>query len=160
MTVDPTTLTKLDELMTAIRTYGDPHRAGGEWKQAFKLLQKTDLPSARVSHAVGMRDVALLTELIAQLRNPAAPEPSPPAVDVPSMETCRLAMRAFRKRLEFTRLDDESRISSHNPLSRGEESQIAAINPPIEWPQSVWQELVRQGRLRSVGHGCYALAEE
>ncbi|HAK97134.1 MAG TPA: hypothetical protein DCM87_19630 [Planctomycetes bacterium] len=90
---------------------------------------------------------------------PAAPPP-PPDADVPSTETCRLAMRAFRARLAFTRLDDESRVCSRNPLSKGEASSIAAINPPIEWPKSVWQELVRQGRLRYMGNGCYALPEE
>ena len=162
MTIDPTALTKLDALLAAIRAYEDPRRAGAEWKQVYKLLEKTDLPSARVTHAVGMRDVAQLAELIEQLRAPPAPAPetAPPSADVPSAETCRQAMRAFRKRLAVTRLDDESKISSRNPLSKGGETRIAAINPPIEWPQSVWQELVRQGKLRYAGHGCYELAEE
>ena len=35
----------------------------------------------------------------------------------PSAETCKRAMRAFRKRLAFTRLDDASRFSRHDPLS-------------------------------------------
>lgn len=162
MPIDPTTLAKLEELMAAIGACGDPRRAGTEWKQLYKLLQKTDLPPARVSHVVGMRDVAQLAELIGLLREPAAaaPSPPPPSADAPSRETCRLAMRAFRARLALTRLDDESRIGSRNPLSKGEASSIAAINPPIEWPKSVWQELVRQGRLRYMGNGCYALPEE
>lgn len=159
MAIDPTAMAKLDELLTAIRAYEDPRRARGEWKQVYRLLQKTDLPSARVTHVVGMRDVVQLAELIDQLRAPEGAT-KPPAPDAPSAETCRQAMRAFRKRLELTRLDDESKISSHNPLSKGGESRITAIAPPIEWPQSVWQELVRQGRLRYVGHGCYELAEE
>jgi len=161
MPLDPTTLAKIEELMAAIGACEDPRRAGTEWKQVYKLLGKTALPPARVSHAVGMRDVAQLAELVAQLREPApAAPPPPPDADVPSTETCRLAMRAFRARLAFTRLDDESRVCSRNPLSKGEASSIAAINPPIEWPKSVWQELVRQGRLRYMGNGCYALPEE
>ena len=160
MTGVPTTLTKLDELMTAIRGYDDARRAAGEWKQVYRLLQKTDLPAARVTHVVGMRDVAGLTELIDQLRAPAAAV-SPPQPDTPNAETCRRALRAFRKRLALTRLDDESQISSHSSLSRGVDSRIAAaIIPPREWPESVWQELARQGRLRYIGDGFYELPKQ
>jgi hypothetical protein len=159
MTSDPTTVTKLDELMTAIRGYDDPRRAAGEWKQVYNLLQKTDLPSVRVTHVVGMRDVAGLTELIDQLRAPAAAV-APPQADAPDAETCRRAMRAFRKRLALTRLDDESQISSHSSLSKGADSRVAAIIPPREWPESVWQELGRQGRLRYIGDGFYELPKQ
>ena len=159
MTSDPTTVTKLDELMTAIRGYDDPRRAAGEWKQVYKLLQKTDLPTVRVTHVVGMRDVVQLTELIDQLRAPAVAA-GPPHADAPSEETCKRAMRAFRKRLALTRLDEESKISSHSPLTKGADSRIAAIVPPIDWPESVWQELVRQGKLRYIGHGFYELTNQ
>jgi hypothetical protein len=160
MTSDPTTVTKLDELMTAIRGYDDPRRAAGEWKQVYHLLQKTDVPSARVTHVVGMRDVVRLTELIDQLRAPAAAA-GPPHADAPSEKTCNRALRAFRKRLTLTRLDEESQINSHNPLSKGTDSRVAAaITPPIEWPEAVWQELVRQGRLRCIGHGLYELTKQ
>jgi hypothetical protein len=69
-------------------------------------------------------------------------------------------MRAFRKRLSLTRLDEESQISSHSPLSKGTDSRVAAVIPPIEWPESVWRELVRQGRLRYIGHGLYELTKQ
>jgi len=160
MTSNPTTVTKLDELMTAIRGYDDPRRAATEWKQVYNLLQKTDVPSVRVTHVVGMRDVVQLTELIDQLRAPAVAA-GPPHADAPSEETCNRALRAFRKRLALTRLDEESQINSHNPLSKGTDSRVAAaIIPPIEWPESVWQELVRQGRLRYIGHGLYELTKQ
>ena len=150
------TIAKLDELLTVIRGYDDPRRAGGEWKQVYRLLQKTDLPAARVTHVVGMRDVVRLTEMIEHLRAPASASAPP---DVPSAETCRRALRAFRKRLALTRLDDESRINSHSPLSKGADSH-AAIVPPSDWPESVWQELVRQGKLRYIGHRCYDLTKQ
>ena len=158
MTGTPTTIAKLDELLTAIRGYDDPRRAGGEWKQVYRLLQKTDLPAVRVTHVVGMRDVVRLTELIEHLRAPASASAPP---DAPSAETCRRALRAFRKRQALTRLDDESRINSRSPLSKGAASHAAtAIVPPSDWPESVWQELVRQGRLRYIGHGCYDLTKQ
>ena len=153
MISDPTTVAKLDELMTAIQGYDDPRRAAAEWKQVYKLLQKTDLPADRVTHTVGMRDVAQFSELIDHLRSPAAASAPPP--DAPDGETCRRAMRAFRKRLTLTRLDEESRISSHSALSKGANSRMTAVIPPTDWPESVWRELVRQGKLRYVGDGFY-----
>ena len=159
MTCDPAAMTQLEELKTAIQGYDDPRRAGSEWKQVYKLLQKTDLPSPQVSHVVGMRDVAGLLELIDQLRAPQA-APSPPDPDAPDPETCKKALRAFRKRLAVTRLDDESRLGGHSGLTSGGKSGITAIAAPIDWPKAVWQELVRQGKLRFAGQGCYELTEE
>ena len=166
MPIEPDTLAQIDALVAAIRGCGDPRRAGAEWKQIFKLLEKSDVPRGPFAHAVGMRDVEGLAALLAQHAVPCAalPPEEPQAAETPdgafSATTLRQAMRAFRARLAVTRLDDESRISSHNPLSKGEASRIAAIVPPAEWPKPVWQELVRRGRLRYAGNGCYELAQE
>jgi hypothetical protein len=160
MAIDPTTVARLDELATALRGYDDPRRAADEWKQVYRLLQKTELPPGRVTGVVGMRNVAGLAELIEQLRAPDAAAAAP-NVDAPSAETCKQALRAFRKRLAISRLDDESKISRHSSLSKGADARVStAIIPPNEWPESVWQELVRQGRLRYIGYGLYELAKE
>lgn len=149
---DPAVVTKLDELLAAIRKYDDPRRAGSEWKQALALLRKTDVPAVTATNIAAARDVVRLAATIEQLRAPA------PAVDpnAPDADTCREAMRAFRKRLSLTRLDDESRLG-HSPLSKGDQPGITSISPPVEFPQEVWTELVRQGRLKHVGHGLYEL---
>ena len=153
MTSDATVVSQLDELRIAIQGYDDPRRAASEWKQVYKLLSKTELPSDRVTHIVGMREVAQLADLIDQLRNPIAE--SAPQGELPSRETCRRALRAFRKRLTLTRLDEESKIGGHSALTSGADSRMSAIVPPSEWPDCVWQELVRQDKLRYVGHGFY-----
>jgi hypothetical protein len=158
MTCEPTTLAKLNELLAAIGGYDDPRRATSEWKQVYKLLQKTDVPPGRITSMVGMRDVARLTEVIAQLAAPETHEPAP-AVDVPDSETCKKALKAFRKRVSVTRLDDESAIG-RSPLSKGASSGPLAISPPIEWPGEVWRELVRQGKLRDAGGGFYELPKQ
>ena len=56
------------------------------------------------------------------------------------------AMKAYRKRLKVTRRDDESR-GSHGPFSGGAVSGVMGIRPPAQYPQAVWDELVRLGRL-------------
>ena len=161
MTSDPTTVMKLDELLAAIRGYDDPRRAGIQWKQVYKLLAKTDIAPNRVSGVVGMRDVVRLAEMIDRLRAPPAEAATVGApAGIPDAETCRRALRAFRKRSALTRLDEESKINSHSPLSKGANALAAAIVPPDEWPVSVWQELVRQGKLRCIGHGFYEMVRQ
>ena len=77
----------------------------------------------------------------------------------PSKEDLKRAFKAFKKRLKLTRLDAESSIAG-GPLSSGRSSGIVAITPPHEFPQAVWDELVRQGRLKPSGRGMYELTEE
>ncbi|HEX4591438.1 MAG TPA: hypothetical protein VH120_15995, partial [Gemmataceae bacterium] len=72
------------------------------------------------------------------------PAPQPPAE--PTREQLKGAMKAFKRRLKFTRLDAESQLSK-NPLSTGRGHGIVAIVPPVDYPQYVWDELVRQGKL-------------
>ena len=82
-----------------------------------------------------------------------APTPEPP-----SKEELRLAMKAFRKRLKLTRLDDESRMG-YGPTSSGQRSGIVAIRPPDQFPDAIWQELAKQGKLKRDRGGLYSLVE-
>ena len=65
------------------------------------------------------------------------------------------AMNAFKRRLKMTRLGDES-SSSRGAFSGGKVSGIAGITPPRDFPQEVWDELVRQGRLVE-SNSCYSM---
>jgi hypothetical protein len=76
----------------------------------------------------------------------------------PSHEELKHALKAFRKRLKLTRLDEESKIG-RNPVTSGRSSGIVAISPPAQFPQAVWDELVRQGKLKHAGRGTYELVE-
>ena len=69
------------------------------------------------------------------------------------------AMKAFKKRLKLTRLDDESKVG-HGPMTGGSRSGVVAIPPPNRYPPEVWEELVRLGRLRRAGHGLYELPDK
>lgn len=80
-----------------------------------------------------------------------ATEPSPP-----SPEELKAAIKAFRKRLKLTQLDDQSRIG-RGPMSGGRVSGIVAITPPDQFPPAVWEELARQGKLKRAGSGTYEL---
>ena len=75
----------------------------------------------------------------------------------PTPEELRNALKAFKKRLKLTRLDDESSLG-RGPLSGGKSSGIVAITPPHQYPRAVWDQLVAQGRLKYAGQGMYQLA--
>jgi hypothetical protein len=85
----------------------------------------------------------------------AEPEPSSP-LGSPTAEELRNALKAFKKRLKLTRLDDESSLG-RGPLSGGKSSGIVAITPPNQYPRAVWDQLVAQGRLKYAGQGMYQL---
>jgi len=84
----------------------------------------------------------------------SVPQPDPAV----RKEELRLAMKAFRKRLKLTRLDDESRIG-HGPMSGGGKSGVVAITPPSQFPKDVWEELTEQGKLKRAGRGIYELVD-
>ncbi len=151
MTADAT-LTKLGELLAAIQTYDDPRRASAEWKQVYRLLQQTSLESRDYQGVVGMRDLGALAQLIEKLAVPAPAAPEHAFDEA----TLRHALQAFKRRAKLTRLDDESTLG-RSPLTKGANSALGAITPPTEIPDDVWQELVRQHRLRYLGHGLYEL---
>jgi hypothetical protein len=84
----------------------------------------------------------------------AAPQGTP--TETTSPDVLKAALKAFKKRLKLTQLDDASRIG-RGPMSSGQKSTIDGITPPDQYPRSVWEELVKQGRLKHASHGMYAL---
>jgi len=76
----------------------------------------------------------------------------------PTPQELKSALKAFKKRLKLTRLDAESSLGG-GPLSSGRNSAITAIMPPNQFPQAVWDELVRQGKLKRAGGGTFELLE-
>lgn len=86
-------------------------------------------------------------------------EPATPAPGTPSPQELKLALKAFKKRLKLTRLDAESKIGV-GPMSSGANWGIVAIMPPNQYPRTIWEELVRQGKLKNAGQGMYSLVEQ
>jgi hypothetical protein len=66
------------------------------------------------------------------------------------------AYNAFKKRWKLTRLDQESRIG-RGPMSSGQKSTIAGIVPPDQFPKAVWDELVKQNKIKRAGQGFYSM---
>ena len=84
---------------------------------------------------------------------------APESPNVPTREQLKAAFKAFRKKLKVTRLDAESALN-YQPTSSGKKFDIVAITPPQQYPKAVWDELVKQGKLKHAGQGTYEIVEE
>ena len=69
----------------------------------------------------------------------------------------KAAFTAFKKRMKLTKLDDESRLGGGRPTTGGKKSGVVGIVPPREFPREVWEELAKQGKIRDMGGGFYAM---
>ena len=86
------------------------------------------------------------------------PLPTPPPSAAPTPEVLKGALKAFKKRIKLTHLDKESGKMG-GPLSSGKLSNVVAITPPSQFPRAVWEELVKQGKLKYDGYGLYKLGD-
>ena len=85
------------------------------------------------------------------------PSETPPPSGGPTPQELKQALKAFRKRLRLTQLDEESKLGG-GPLSHNR-ARIVAITPPNQFAPAVWEELVKQGKLKKAGGGTYELVE-
>ena len=74
-------------------------------------------------------------------------------------ETLQRAVKALKKRLKLTRLDDESKLG-HDAMTRGGGSGIVGVRPPQQYPEEVWRALEAKGRVRIDRHGLVELIEQ
>ena len=64
-------------------------------------------------------------------------------------EELRKALKAFKKRMKLTQLDDDSKLG-HSPLT-GKRETVVAIQPPTGFGREVWEELAEKGFLKRDG---------
>lgn len=70
-------------------------------------------------------------------------------------EELKRALKAFKKRLKLTKLDEESGLSRGG----GKKSGITGISPPSGHPPGIWEELVSKGKLKRDMGNTYSLVE-
>ena len=135
--------------------------AGPQWGAMHKLLLKAKVDPAVIMRLVANRDASGLAILVRWLRGEEVAVVAPPETHSEPVdpEMVKSALRAFRKRLKFSRLDAESRLGV-GPMSSGKKNEIDAIIAPREFPVAIWEALVAAGKLRREGGGFYALVHD
>ena len=155
------------ESLCALREALEGPEAGPNWGAAHKLLVKAGVPVASITPVIIGRDLTAFDQLVAGLKGEETPsteesseasapeEDAVPAEAIPT-ETLRKAMKAFRRRLKLTKLDQESKLGV-GPMSSGRTAEFESIIPPHEFPAAVWKALAADGRLEDTGRGFYKL---
>ncbi len=72
-----------------------------------------------------------------------------------SEDELKKALKAFKKRLKLTQLDDDSKLG-RSPLTGGK-TTVLSIQPPSGFGREIWEELAEKGFLKPDGGGFYAL---
>ena len=151
-------LEKLRQVVDEIQANTDPLKLQGHWDLAVRLISRFPVDQVAAMDAYKAKDFAAFDALVRSVEAPPKKDDRT-AEPVEVTHEMREALKAFRKRLKLTRLDDESRLGS-NKLSGGRHSQIDAIVPPNEYPEKVWKDLARAGVLRHTGQGFYELVPD
>ena len=72
-------------------------------------------------------------------------------------EELRKALKAFKKRMKLTQLDDDSKLG-HSPLTASK-AKVVSIQPPAGFGREIWEELADKGYLKRDTSGFYELVE-
>ena len=140
-------------LHTALARALEEIRSGGEdaglvkAERALRLARDDDpeIEDSDAGVAVVLHEAEELARLVTGWQAGTIPLP---AADKAILKR---AMKAVQKRLKLARLDDESALGGRG-LTSGRHSSISAVRPPDQYPREVWDLLIRQGKLRDIGH--------
>lgn len=146
---------KIRDTESKLRAADDPVRQLEHWTLLERLLGRMPVDQAQLKQILADRDMAGLDEMIQRLENPDAFKKQEPLPEYTQAEL-NDALRAFRHRLKYMKLDQESQISQREVTS-GKKADIGAIQPPgpSEFDPRIWKALVKKGMLVDEGRGFY-----
>jgi hypothetical protein len=146
---------KIRDTETKLRGATDPVRQMEHWALLERLLGRMPVDQGELKRIVKERDMPALDAMIQHLENPEAFKKEETLPEYSQTELNE-ALRAFRHRLKYMKLDQESQISQRD-LTSGKKADIGSIQPPgpSEFDPRVWKVLVKKGMLVDEGHGFY-----
>jgi hypothetical protein len=141
----------LTDVVARLQAGAAPEKAWAEASRALAAAKEED--DVELYVAVEERDLDALRAIVRQWASGERP------LVEHDREVLKRALKAFRKRLKLVQLDSESSVG-RGPMSAGRHSGIVGVRPPDQYPQEVWDELVRQKRLVASPGGVYELPPE
>lgn len=147
---------KIRDTETKLRAESDPVRQLEHWTMLQRLLSRMPVDQQELKRICEDRDAIGLDAMITRLEDPEAfRQPEEPLPEFTQNELNE-ALRAFRHRLKYMRLDMESQISQRE-VTTGKKADIGSIAPPgpSEFNPKIWKVLVRKGMLVEEGRGFY-----
>ena len=146
---------KIRDTEKKLRSSTDPVRQLEHRTRLERLLGRMPVDQGELKRICEQRDSVGLDDMITRLENPEALKKEEPLPEFTQTEL-NDALRAFRHRLKYMRLDQESQISQREVTS-GKRADIGAIQPPgpSEFNPKIWKVLVKKGMLVDEGKGFY-----
>ena len=141
----------LTDIVAQLQFGNAPDKAWEEAQRALAAAKEED--DVELYVAIDERDFETLRKIVGQWASGERP------LVRHDRDVLKRALKAFRKRLKLVQLDSESSVG-HGPMSAGRHSSIVGVRPPDQYPQEVWDELVRQKRLIAGSGGIYELPPE
>lgn len=147
---------KIRDTEQKLRAQSDPVKQLERWTLLARLLGRMPVDQAELARITKERDSIGLDVLISKLENPDAFKAKEEPLPEYSQKELNEALRAFRHRLKFKKLDDESKISQRD-VTTGKKANIDSIQPPgpSEFDPRIWKALVKEGMLVEEGRGFY-----
>lgn len=147
---------KIRDTETKLRSETNPVRQMEAWGMLERLLGRMPVDKSELTRVLKERDSIGLDVIISRLEDPDTFKPK--EVPLPEYSQAELndALRAFRHRLKYKKLDDESKISQRD-VTTGKAANIDSIVPPgaSEFDPRIWKALVKEGKLEDAGGGFY-----
>jgi len=175
----PQLVKEIDAALARLES-SEPAAAGPHWGAMHKLLLKAKVDPHALMRMVGARDLGELRRAVARAKGEAVEDAAGvsgaaggagaavaagaagaggAAAQEFDVALLQEALRHFRKRLKLSQLDADSRLG-HGPTSGTGQYRIQSMVPPRDYPQAVWEALVRAGKLRREGDGFYSIVEQ
>ncbi|MBO6514352.1 MAG: hypothetical protein JJ974_10345 [Phycisphaerales bacterium] len=147
---------KIRDTETKLRSMSDPMKQLDSWQLLERLLGRMPVDQSELARIIKERDAIGLDDMIRRLEDPEAFQTKEEPLPEFTQSELNDALRAFRHRIKFKKLDDESKISQRN-LTGGKKAQIDSMQPPgaSEFDPLIWKVLVKEGRLVYDGQGFY-----
>ena len=156
----PASCNVVDELARLACEIAQVDESGPLWGQLHKVLLRSTVDAAVAGKIIMHRDESELALAIEKLRSGDAVTLETEINETPPLEiqfaTKKKAMRVFRNRVKYLKLDQESKLGV-GPLTGGKEMKFDSIAAPHEFSSEVWQALAKEGQLIDDGGGFYRL---
>ena len=150
----------IDEITKLASEISTIDEAGPLWGQLHKLFLKSPVEPDVAAKIIMHKDVEELKHVVDQLQHgekaTVESEHSEHPLPELSHETKKQAMRTFRKRVKFIKLDRESKLGI-GPLTTGKEATFDSVEAPHDYTWEVWKVLATEGQLIDEGGGFYRL---
>ncbi|MFK7759494.1 MAG: hypothetical protein AB8C13_06060 [Phycisphaerales bacterium] len=147
---------KIRDTETKLRSESNPVRQMESWALLERLMGRMPVDQAELARICKERDAIGLDVIISRLEDPDAFKQHEEPLPEFTQSELNDAMRAFRHRIKYKKLDDESRISQRN-LTGGKKAQIESMQPPgaSEFDPKIWKVMAKNGMLVDDGGGFY-----